>query len=1296
MIHLGPGALISLGILLVLMGMIFLQLLRRPYTLRIALRFLRGHAKMNAVFICASCISALVITGSLIAGESLRTSITRATYENLGEVDEIITSDRFFNGSISDGLAAHGMLMNEVDHIVPLIYLQGSAGSTTTGRRTMDARIIGFEDSFLELGTLTSVKGKDLGGDLEQNEVYVNEEISRELNVGKGDVVNISFFSPEESFEAIFLGDRSLTNTIIRFEISDVVKDSSLGRFQLSPHRDPPENIYIPMDSLRRFLSTENAINTILVSNNCDERKGVKVSERVSGLLSGALDDVIGHRDAGLRISENPDLNYVKLESENVFLPYRYYEVLNEDPASFGADAVSPVSTYFWNSLSFENRSVPYSTVTAMDIRKDREFGSFTVNVSSGTKGMEGGRGGEVASGSEEGAGRVPNYRSMVGSRGGSEDQGSLERLEGNGIMLNTWTAERLQVSVGDVVSMNYSILDDRYRISYLNESFTVEHIVEMQGKAADRGLMPSFPGIEGKNSAFDWDPPFPLDLELMGEEDEEYWDLYGGTPKAFIGLERGTDLWGTDVGNITQIRFSPAEGVELSELKDGLEMVLQEIITKEDLALSIREVKQDALESADGIVLFTEMFLAFSGTGIVASALLLVLLVALRIDSRTVEIGLLRTFGFRKRNVRDIFLVESSILSIAGGGMGTLLGLLFGAFIITGLNSFWSPIVEDSAVRLSFTMDDLVIGFCAGCIISILSMTIGLHHEGKRTMIQALKRIPYYRKKDATPLRRGREGFLPKFMGKGRYLEEVSGMLMVVCALIVLYSFIEDGSVLVLFFVTGFLTLIGLLLVFHSLLMRIADSGFPGGSPRGFSGGGPVDVSRRIPGRSISGSVSKGVSEGVSGGIPWRSIPGGVSKDVTAGVSGDIPGRSIPEGGGRWYLDYAIRNAAREPKRTTITVILFSLTLFVLISLTANLQGVMYDRERAVEEAGGGYEIMGESTNPIFADLANERSREDVGIESTVFDELEIEQFRTKGDVGGTCSNLNRNADPRIIGAHESFFRDNAFPFVRHKDLREGDRSAWDLLRHQGVDDEISAIGDYNTVVWILGLELGSTVELQDEQGNTVHLKIVGIIKNSIFQGSLFIWDEWFESLYPTNPGYTLFLFKSGVDDHEPQMDGIEQSLAGYGFEAHSVESLAIQNIEVENTYISVFQVLLIFGVIIGTLGVGVVVSRNMIERQWEMGILRAIGITRGMLFRIILMENSFMIVSGMLIGTLAGVMTSWVILATLNIGFASWPWLHILAILLLTYGIALISVIVPIIQMSRLTTAETLRIFE
>jgi len=422
------------------------------------------------------------------------------------------------------------------------------------------------------------------------------------------------------------------------------------------------------------------------------------------------------------------------------------------------------------------------------------------------------------------------------------------------------------------------------------------------------------------------------------------------------------------------------------------------------------------------------------------------------------------------------------------------------------------------------------------------------------------------------------------------------------------------------------------------------------------------------------------------------------------------VPGRRFSGCIGRWHLNYAVRNASRDPKRTSITVILYSLTLFVLVSLTANLQGVMYDRDRAVEEAGGGYDIMGESTNPIFADLGDGVSRREIGIDSTEFDGFEIEQFRTKGDVGGTCSNLNRNASPRIIGTNESFFRNGSFPFVRHEDLDGTDRNAWDLLLHKGNEGEkdvkkeegqrkeIPAIGDYNTVVWILGLELGSTVQVQDERGNPVDLRIVGIIKNSIFQGSLFIWDGFFDSLYPTDPGYTLFLFRSisDPDDLETRIQRLEIELGEYGFEAYSVKELVIENIDIENTYISVFLVLLIFGVVIGTLGVAVVVSRNMLERRWEMGILRAMGTTRTMLIKIILLEHSFMIISGILMGTLAGVLTSWVILATLDIGIATWPWLHILAIILLTYGIALISLLIPMVRISRMTTSDSLRIYE
>jgi len=1189
MIHPGPGALISLILFLLMTGMIFLALLRQPFIIQIALRFLRGHTKMNAVFICASCISTVVITGSLIAGDSLKGSITHAAYDNLGEVDEIVTSDRLFNGSLVDRLAENESLMAKVDHIAPLIHLQGFAENPTTGTRTRNARFIGFDQSYLDLGELVSVNGREIGYDLEQNQVYVNEELAQEIDVRIGDKVNISFSHPEQSFEAIFLGDQKKTNLNIQFEVRNVVKDGSLGRFQLTASRNAPQNLYIPIETLQRFMSTDNAINMILVSNNGDEREGVRSSEKVTRILKDVLDDNLDFRDAGLRIRENPEKGYIKLESENVFFPYRYYELLEDDPGSYGADAVSPMLTYFWNSLSFGNRSVPYSTITAFDASRDMEFGLFT-------------------------------------------DNGSLEELEGsleeNEIMLNNWTAERLQVRIGDSVTMNYSIIDNLYTVHYLKEKFTVKYIVDLKGKASDPMLMPSFPGIEGKTSAFEWDPMFPIDLAMISDADEDYWHENGGTPKAFINLETGIGLWKTDIGNITQIRFSPQDGMNLSETKGQLENILNGNITMEDAFLSILTVKRDALDAAEGIELFTEMFPAFSCACIIASAILIVLLITLGIDSRTTEIGLLRTFGFRKGTIRNIFLLEGSILTIVGGLIGMFLGLLFGAFIITGMNTFWSPIVEDSAVRFYYTSNALIIGFCAGCIISILTMGIGLHYEGKRSVILALRRIP----QPVVGSRRSHPGW------KGIRMSEIAGCVILITASMFLYSFIESGSVLLLFFVSGFMMVIGLLLLFHALLMRIKGSLLP----------------------------------------DWC-----------------MSARSI-HAENLWPFGFALRNVARDTKRSVITVILFSITLFVLVSLTINLQGIMYDRDRAVEDGGGGYQIMGESTNPIFADLSDECSREENGIHSRVFDELEVEQFRTKGDVGGTCSNLNRQASPRIIGANETFFHDSLFEFTDHTRLGEQDDDPWDLLKHTGAGGEIPAIGDYNTIVWILDLELDSTIQVQDEYGRTVNFRIVGIIENSIFQGSLIIWDGYFDSLYPTDPGFSLFLFRSHESDLGPQIRGLEHELDEYGFDAYTVESVVVKNIEVENTYISVFQVILIFGVIIGTLGAGVVVSRNMMERRLEMGILRSIGFSKKMLIKTMVVENSFIILSGILIGTISGVITSAIILAKLHIGFSSWPWFHVTAILLLTYGIAIACVMIPISKLSKMSISDTLRIYE
>ena len=1237
----GPGAQISLVVLVLLLGTLSLCFMKRPYVLTIALRFLRRRSKLNMAMVCATCISTLVITGSLIAGDSLERSIESAAYENLGEIDEIVSSDRLFNASLMNRLAANVSLMEKVDHLAPLLYLDGIAGNPATGTRTGTANIVGFDHGFLDLGELVSTDGTELGGVPALNEIYVNEKLAAEISVGKGDKVNISFSRPDQLFEAIFLGSLGSTNVRLQFRVKDVVKDEALGRFQLNAGRNPPQNVYVALESLQKVLGAEDAVNTILVSNNGGVREGGELSREVSRLLESSLDEALGHEDAGLRVVQNPEKGYMKLESENIFFPYRYHELLRDDQALDGLAATSPVLTYFWNELSFQDRSVAYSTVTAFDPTLDSEFGPFTLNESA-----------------HEGGGHAQKI------------EGALDENE---IILNNWTAERLQAVPGDVVAMNFSVIDEFYGLSYHSQNFTVKYIVDMVGKANDPMLMPSFPGIEGKTSAFEWNPPFPMDLGRITDDDEKYWEEFEGTPKAFITFGTGTGLWETDIGNITQLRVSPREDTNLSTLAGQLERVLDAGVGRSETSITVTAVKQDALDSAEGVEIFTAMFLAYSTACMVAAAILIILLVTLRIDSRMTEIGMLRAVGFKRLSIAQIFLVEGVILSIVGGGLGIFAGLLFGAFMTAGMNSFWSSIVEEAPVSFYVTADSLMIGFSSGVAISVLTMVVALWHEGKRTVVGAIQRRSLERKPGERTIRlpllffvlgiammvvlasldidfRDGGGLVVvglvimclALAGRGfgqakeRRIDNWLGSALVLVALLLGYVFTDRAPVLELFFVSGFLMLSGLLLLFYHILTNLEEG----------RAGEKDQETKQAPNST------------------------------------------------NWLVHFSLRNAARRPKRTMFSVFLFALTLFVLVSLSINIQGVVYDRDRVVREGGGGYQIMGESATPIFADLASGDSREDSDIHSELFDELEIEQFKTRGDVGGTCSNLNPNANPRIIGTNGSFF-DNSFAFVSHGKLGPL-KNPWELLTKGSKEEEIPVIGDYNTVVWILGLEQGSPILVPDESGRDVKLKVVGIIRNSIFQGSLFIWDRNFDMLYPTNPGYDLFLFRSEAGDLKPQMNELERALEEYGFDAYSVESRVIENILVENTYISVFLVLLVFGLLIGTLGFGIIVSRNVLERRTETGTLRAMGFTESMVLKSQVFENSFVVLSGMGVGAVSGIAAAAVYLAKMDIPIISWPWANVLAILGISYAFAMVSALLPILRSSKMPVAEARRVYE
>jgi ABC-type antimicrobial peptide transport system permease subunit len=100
-----------------------------------------------------------------------------------------------------------------------------------------------------------------------------------------------------------------------------------------------------------------------------------------------------------------------------------------------------------------------------------------------------------------------------------------------------------------------------------------------------------------------------------------------------------------------------------------------------------------------------------------------------------------------------------------------------------------------------------------------------------------------------------------------------------------------------------------------------------------------------------------------------------------------------------------------------------------------------------------------------------------------------------------------------------------------------------------------------------------------------------------------------------------------------------LEQSLVDYGIQMESTSHRLAAFYSVTNTYLSVFMLLGGLGVILGTIGMGIVLSRNLMDRRSEIALLQAIGFNKKTLFRLIFIENLWLLFVGMFIGILSAI---------------------------------------------------------
>src|SRR6185295_11031272 len=128
------------------------------------------------------------------------------------------------------------------------------------------------------------------------------------------------------------------------------------------------------------------------------------------------------------------------------------------------------------------------------------------------------------------------------------------------------------------------------------------------------------------------------------------------------------------------------------------------------------------------------------------------------------------------------------------------------------------------------------------------------------------------------------------------------------------------------------------------------------------------------------------------------------------------------------------------------------------------------------------------------------------------------IARFRLRPGDDVSCLNLYQPRNPRVLAPTADFLRAGRFAFS--SSLAPDGSNPWLLLESDPKDGAIPAIVDANTLEYTLHLALGGVFTAGD-----VKLRVVGALRNSIFQSEFLISEKNFVRVFPNQEGYRFFL---------------------------------------------------------------------------------------------------------------------------------------------------------------------------
>jgi ABC-type antimicrobial peptide transport system permease subunit len=356
------------------------------------------------------------------------------------------------------------------------------------------------------------------------------------------------------------------------------------------------------------------------------------------------------------------------------------------------------------------------------------------------------------------------------------------------------------------------------------------------------------------------------------------------------------------------------------------------------------------------------------------------------------------------------------------------------------------------------------------------------------------------------------------------------------------------------------------------------------------------------------------------------------------------------------------LKRIAGERRRNVMIVSFLSVGVFMVVS-TGLYRKDLTAHAELPSSGTGGYDLFVETTMPVLFDVNTPKGREDLNLP----DNAQVVQFQVQQGDDASCLNLNKISRPRLMAFNPAAFdQRGAFTFATRTDELDA-QHPWLTLNKTLADEVIPAIADQTVIQWGLMKSVGDTLLYKTEDGKDLKLKLVGGLANSIFQGNVLISDEHFNRAFPSVSGSNVFLVD--VKDTASVVTDLQSGMRNYGPEISRTTDRLLAFYTVENTYLNIFLMLGALGLLIGTLGLGILIFRITFEQTPEYALLLSLGFSKITIQRLAMREKFFLMLVAVLIGLIPAVLSGLpTLLSSLYAGL--WIWLPAISILVILSG--------------------------